>query len=310
LASAVNTCASFHRPRLPGPPYLATLAKRSWRAARWTVKAFRTRSRSKRCDQTFALRRALVGPCCKHLSHFSRAQASLTVLRDESCRQDSTRHTLDGKGVESGPGQPASARLVVTLLPRSGGRLGSISGIRLTFQALRVLTSAILTRVGFGTRRPGVRGPKAAVGLVRGQEGEIFPQRAPKKELRLQMCAVSARRYLRLWARLSSPPSQLLTQTDLATTLVALHHQGHQNARSHRRRLCPFGPARCEMSYRGCAGRNGSFWLRKKDAGRLLPLANRAEGPCAYVGDVCLDGGCEARADSGRQNICVRTLNW
>jgi hypothetical protein len=43
----------------------------------------------------------------------------------------------------------------------------------------------------------------------------------------------------------------------------------------------------------------------KKTARRLLPIANRAEGPCAYVREVCLDGEREADADSGRQAVLM-----
>jgi hypothetical protein len=46
----------------------------------------------------------------------------------------------------------------------------------------------------------------------------------------------------------------------------------------------------------------------KKTAGRLLPIANRAEGSCAYVREVCLDGEREAGADSGRRGICAQIL--
>ncbi|MFW6116758.1 MAG: hypothetical protein ACOC6F_03435, partial [bacterium] len=37
-------------------------------------------------------------------------------------------------------------------------------------------------------------------------------------------------------------------------------------------------------------GQMGVFGSGKKTTGRLLPIANGAEGPCAYVREVCLDG--------------------
>jgi hypothetical protein len=84
----------------------------------------------------------------------------------KSRRQDTTRDAVDEKSVESGSGQAAGGSPVVTLLRRGGGRLGGITGIRLTVQAIRLLPLATPTRVSAGTRRQAVRGSRVAVGLA------------------------------------------------------------------------------------------------------------------------------------------------
>jgi hypothetical protein len=58
----------------------------------------------------------------------------------------------------------------------------------------------------------------------------------------------------------------------------------------------------------GALGEMGVSGSEKNAAGRLLPIANRAEGPCAYVREVCLDGERGDGADSGCSGICAQIL--